>query len=195
MNEVMDLRGKPCPIPVIEVKKALASVPAGKTLSVLVDNDVARQNLQKLAEGLGHVFSHEQSENGDVLIHMTLNEACASMQEDDGSGLVVAIGADQMGRGDDELGRMLMKSFLFSLTELATPPAHVLFFNGGVHLTCDGSAALKDLSALSEKGTFVNSCGACLNFYGKTDAVRVGGITNMFAILETMAQAKRLIAL
>lgn len=196
--ETMDLRGKPCPIPVIEVKKALALIPAGKmkTLTVLVDNDVARQNLQKLAEGMGHDMTHELTPDGGIMITLTSGDACAvAGRNDDGAGLVVAVGADTMGRGDEELGSVLIKSFLFSLTELTVPPAHLLFFNSGVHLTCEGSAALEDLSALVEKGTVVNSCGACLNYYGKTDTLRVGGVTNMFAIVETMSRARRLISL
>lgn len=193
----LDLRGKPCPIPVIEVKKQLAASSVGTVLTVLVDNDVARQNLQKLASGLGHAFSHEELDNGDIKITVTCSDVCAplvdSPQKSDG--LVVAIGSDAMGRGDDELGRTLMKSFIFSLSELTPAPEQILFFNGGVHLACEGSGALADLRELSEKGVMINSCGACLSFYGKTDLVRVGGITNMAVILETMTKAVRLINL
>lgn len=189
----MDLRGKPCPIPVIEVKKKIASVSPGESITVIVDNDVARQNLQKLAEGMGHAFVHEKTEEGDIAVTVTLNDGCAVTETDAGHGLVVAVGSDRMGEGDDELGRTLMKSFLFSLTELATPPEYLLFFNGGVHLTCVGSNALADLQSLAEKGASINSCGACLNFYRKTEALKVGGATNMMAIVETMAQARRLI--
>lgn len=193
--EDMDLRGKPCPIPVIEVKRKLPEIQAGESLLVLVDNDIARQNLQKLAEGKGYAFVHEKTPEGDIRATFTLSDSCPVVDVDGGKGLVVAIGSDCMGSGSDELGRALMKSFLFSLTELNFPPEYILFFNAGVHLTCEGSTALADLSALAGKGVFINSCGACLNFYRKTDALKVGGVTNMFAILETMGQAKRLIQL
>lgn len=189
----LDLRGKPCPIPVIEVKKRLASATPGQTIAVLVDNDIARQNLQKLAEGLGHGFGHEDAGGGVIRAVLELREARRPAEADAGGGLVVAIGSDSMGRGSDELGKTLMKSFIFSLTELDIPPEHILFFNGGVHLTCDGSSALDDLAALAAKGVSINSCGACLNYYNKTELLRVGGVTNMYAILGTMAQAKRLI--
>lgn len=193
MNPV-DLRGKPCPIPVIEVKKLLASAAPGTDVSVLVDNDVARQNLMKLAEGRGHAFQYEETPDG-ILASFTVRESCAIADADDAGGLVVAIGADHMGRGSEVLGRTLVKSFIFSLTELAVPPEHILFFNGGVHLTCEGSTALEDLAALAEKGVFINSCGACLNYCNKTDQLRIGGITNMFAIVETMANARRLVTI
>lgn len=194
--DTVDLRGKPCPIPVIEVKKLLAAAVAGSAFAVLVDNDIARQNLQKLIEGRGHGFSHEKTADGDIRVAVAVNAACSLTGDDtDSGGLVVAIGSDRMGSGSDELGAALMKSFIFSLTELDVPPEHVLFFNGGVHLTCEGSAALDDLGQLAAKGVFINSCGACLNYYGKTELLRVGNVTNMYAILGTMAQAKRLINL
>lgn len=192
--EVMDMRGKPCPIPVIEVKKRIAALPAGAAVAVLVDNDIARQNIQKLAENEGHGFAHEKTAEGDIKVTLTLGEAGAG-RDGDAGGLVVAVGSNHMGRGDDELGATLMKSFIFSLTELAPPPEHVLFFNDGVHLTCEGSSVLEDLEALAQKGVAVHSCGACLNFYRKTDRLKVGGVTNMFVIVETMARAKRLINL
>ncbi len=197
MNTI-DMRGKPCPIPVIETKKVLAKTAAGTEVAILVDNDTARQNLEKLARGQGHGFRHETTPDGGIRVVMTAaaaTTAAGAAPGDDGSGLVVAIGSDRMGRGDDDLGRTLMKNFLFSLAELETPPEHILFFNSGVHLTCAGSAALDDLAALTAKGASVNSCGACLNFYGKTDTLQVGSVSNMYFILRIMAQAKRLINL
>ncbi len=191
----IDLRGKPCPIPVIEVKKLIAGAPAGTVVRVLVDNDIARQNLQKLAEGQGHAFAHESAPEGGIRVELTVGAAHAPERAEQQGGLVVAIGSDCMGRGNDDLGAALMKSFLFSLSEREGRPDHILFFNGGVHLTCEGSASLTDLSALAAKGTAIHSCGACLNYYKKTDKLKVGGVTNMFAIVETMAQAKRLINL
>ncbi len=192
--DIVDLRGKPCPIPVIETKKLLSAATAGTTISVLVDNDIARQNLQKMAEGEGHAFSYETKAPDNILVTLTVGAACKIIADDTG-GLVVAISSDCMGRGSDELGATLMKSFIFSLTEQDSVPDHLLFFNAGIHFACDGSAALDDLAALAKKGTAINSCGACLNYYQKTDKLKIGGISNMFAIVQTMAQARKLINL
>ena len=189
----LDMTGKPCPIPVIEAKKALRTAVAGDSVAVLVDNDIARQNLQKMAEGLGYAFAFETAEGGNILATITVREECRLMTGEDHAGLVVAIGREVMGGGSDELGRTLMKSFIYSLTELDTPPEHLLFFNSGVSLTTEGSTALDDLTALSDKGVIINSCGACLNYFGLTEKVKVGGVTNMYAIAGTMAQAKKLI--
>lgn len=193
--ETLDMRGKPCPIPVIETKKKLAGLPAGRGLVVLVDNDIARQNLEKLAAGKRLGFSHRPTPDGAIEVTLTVTDAAASADDDGAGGLVVAIGSDTMGRGDDELGAVLMKGFLFSLGESNPLPEHILFFNAGVHLTCAGSSVLADLQAMAKKGVTINSCGACLNYYRKTDCLQVGSVTNMFAIVETMARARRVVNL
>jgi selenium metabolism protein YedF len=189
----LNMTGKPCPIPVIETKKALRDAMPGDVVSILVDNDIARQNLQKMAEGMGHGFSCEQRGDGSILVAVSVSDGCAI--PDAGGGLVVAIGRDVMGGPSEELGKSLMKGFIYSLTELDTPPEHVLFFNGGVFLTTEGSPALDDLAALAAKGTVINSCGACLNYHGLTEKLAIGGVTNMFSILSTMSEGKKLINL
>ncbi len=191
---ILDMSGKPCPLPVIEAKKALGAASPGETLSIVVDNDIARQNLEKMARGLGHQFRSESRDDGGILITLTAAKT-APQAEADGAGLVVAIGRDYMGGASEELGRALMKSFIYSLTELDTPPEHLLFFNGGVFLTTEGSAVLDDLATLVNKGSQVASCGACLNYYQLSDQLAIGQVTNMYAIVSGLAQAKRLINL
>ena len=84
-----------------------------------------------------------------------------------------------------------MKGLLFALGQLPQPPKTLLFYNGGAHLTCEGSASLEDLRALAEKGRGpeILTCGTCLNYYGLTEKLAVGGVTNMYAIVETLANA------
>ena len=187
--------GQPCPIPVIEAKKALKSTAPGDTVSVTVDNEIAVQNLKKMADGLGHEFTSATNPDGHFVTTITVREECRLMDDPVNSGLVVAVGRDEMGGGSEELGRNLMKSFIYSLTELDQPPEHLLFFNGGVKLAVEDAATLDDLRALAGKGVIINSCGACLNYYGLTEKLAVGSVTNMYAIAGTMAQAKKLINL
>ena len=103
--------------------------------------------------------------------------------------VVVAVGSAEMGNGDPRLGRILMKSFLYSLTQLEELPQTVLFFNGGVRMTTEGSESIEDLKALEAQGVEILSCGTCLDFYGLKDKLLVGGITNMYVIAQTMAGA------
>ncbi len=190
----LDMTGQPCPIPVIEAKKALRAARPGDIVSILVDNDIARQNLQKMAEGLGHGFSHENRYDGHILASIKITDG-RRVTGDEGAGLVVAIGRDSMGGGSEELGQGLLKSFIFSLTELDVPPEHILFFNGGVRLSTEGAATLDDLAALADKGSQIGSCGACLDYYRLAGKLAVGQVTNMYAIVSTMAQARKLINL
>ena len=37
------------------------------------------------------------------------------------------------------------------------------------------------------------TCGTCLNYYGLTDKLAVGSVTNMYSIVETMANATKII--
>lgn len=103
--------------------------------------------------------------------------------------VVVAVGSAEMGNGDPRLGRILMKSFLYSLTQLDELPQTVLFFNGGVRMTTEGSESIEDLKALESQGVEILSCGTCLDFYGLKDKLLMGGITNMYVIAQTMAGA------
>ena len=108
-------------------------------------------------------------------------------------GTVAAIGSDRMGEGSDELGHILMKSFLFAVTQLDTLPDKMLFYNGGAKLTVEGSECLADLKALEEQGVEIMTCGTCLDFYGIKDKLAVGSVTNMYSIAETLQGAMSVI--
>ena len=107
--------------------------------------------------------------------------------------VVVVIGSAEMGNGDPKLGKILMKSVLYSLTQLDELPQTVLFFNGGVRMTTEGSESIEDLKALEAQGVEILSCGTCLDFYGLKDKLCVGGITNMYVIAQTMAEADNVV--
>jgi selenium metabolism protein YedF len=199
--EVISVLGRPCPIPVIEAKKALRKAAPGETVRVLVDNDVSRQNLEKMAAGLGFASAFEVQGDGNILVSITAAAAAgpaaagAAALPGGGRGLVAAIGKNTMGAGDDELGAVLIKGFIYSLTELDTPPEILLFFNSGVRLTTEGSNVINDLKTLEAKGAIISSCGACLDFYKLKDKLAVGNVTNMYAIASAMASAAKVINL
>ena len=102
---------------------------------------------------------------------------------------VVAVTADHMGEGNEELGKVLIKGFLFAQTQLETLPDTILFYNGGAKLTCEGSDSIEDLKKLEAAGVQILTCGTCLNYYGLTEKLQVGGVTNMYVIAQTMAEA------
>ncbi|MDR0549643.1 MAG: sulfurtransferase-like selenium metabolism protein YedF [Deltaproteobacteria bacterium] len=188
----IDALGQPCPLPVIAAKKALKAAQKGETIVIVVDNEIAVQNLTKMAKALGHeVKSAPIGPNFEVTL--TVSDPKTPAETADAGGLVVTISQGTLGHGDDKLGQNLLKAFIFSLIELEKAPEYLLFFNGGAYLTCEGSDSLKDLAALAERGTIIGTCGACLNYYGLTDKLKVGSPTNMLAIVTAMSQAKKLI--
>lgn len=197
MKLVDALGGKPCPIPVIETKKALAELGlAGGTIEVLVDNEVAIENLKKLATKKQATLTAKQIEATVFSVKITVPKEATQQTSQSATDLVITIGSDQLGTGDEQLGRLLMKSYLQSLSEAETVPTQLLFFNRGAFLTNQAANTLDDLQQLAEKGTTIQTCGgACLDFYHLTDTLAIGSITNMYEIVETMNQAAKAITL
>ena len=106
---------------------------------------------------------------------------------------LVAVASDTMGEGDPALGKILMKGFLYALSQMDTLPETILFYNGGVMLTTEGSESLEDLKAMEEQGVKIYSCGTCLDFYDRKDLLKVGEVTNMYTIVELMAKAEKIL--
>ncbi len=202
---VLDERGKACPLPVVETKKALEAAASGETARVLVDNEIAVQNLRKLADHKGWSFCWEKRGGGDFQAWIT-REAGESLSEEKQReteepecpdcrtegirpGLTAVISSEAMGQGDDRLGKILMKSFLFALTQQDILPETVLLYNGGAFLSCEGSESLEDLKKLEELGVEILTCGTCLDFYGLKEKLAVGGISNMYEIVEKQCRA------
>ena len=98
-----------------------------------------------------------------------------------------------MGRGDDVLGDILMKSFFFTLTQLDDLPHTLLLYNAGAKLSIHGSPVLKDLVALGEAGVRIMTCGTCLNHFGIADQLAIGEITNMYDIVDQLRTATHII--
>lgn len=187
--------GDACPLPVIKTKKGLDAIESGQ-LVVLVDNEIAVQNIRRLAEATGCQFDVVQQEG---IFQITLLKTAA---QTDGSAdcsaavpgkTVVVLSADTMGTGDDELGRILMKGFIFALTQLDTLPDTILLYNTGAKLAVQGSSSLEDLLALEKAGAAVLTCGTCLNHLGIAEQLGVGEITNMYRIVEEMREAGRIL--
>jgi selenium metabolism protein YedF len=198
----INMIGKPCPIPVVETKKAL-SQPGVEGVIVLVDNNIAVQNLSKMANGLGYSFSHEQKDETEYAVTILKGDAdgkplAVSQPETCSpvSGAVVfLITGDQIGISAEEPGKNLMKTFLYSLAQLPNAPGIVLLINAGVKLACEGSEVLENLRTLAGNGTDIRSCGMCLKYYNLTEKLTVGTITNMMEIVEILTGSARVITL
>lgn len=204
----LDERGKQCPRPVIDTKKALESCNPGETVEVLVDNEIAVQNLSKMAASKGlSAVSEKISDNGfSVKIAVGQGVTPVSGVADDSGeepvacqpdsrkkGMTVVLSSNLMGHGDPELGKALMKGFVYALTQQDALPETILLYNSGAYLSCEGSDNLEDLKSLESQGVEILTCGTCLNFYGLSEKLQVGSVTNMYEIVERMTAAKLLV--
>lgn len=189
MSKVIDARGMACPKPVILTKKAFDDADGG-IVTTIVDNEVAVKNLEKLANNSG--FETEvESDGNDYKVHIKIEEGAVvqSSVSEELADEVVAIGTNIMGDGSEELGEILMKGFVYTLTESKPYPKAVLFYNSGVKLTVEGSESIEDLKKLEEAGVEIISCGTCLNYFEIADKLKVGEVSNMYTIVETLKSA------
>lgn len=198
MREEIDARGENCPKPFIMTKKALDKLGSG-TIVTIVDNEVAKENVSKLADSLNLNYSVEQREE-DFYIEIVKNEGDASSvavvpECSEFKDNVVLFTKDKMGHGNDELGKILIKGYIYTLTELEEKPKTLLFLNSGVLLTTGESDTIDDLKKLEDEGVKIFSCGTCLDYYHVKDDLRVGEVVNMYVIANELNDAKNTITL
>lgn len=190
--------GDNCPIPVIKTKNAMKELTGPDTIEVLVDNEIAVQNVTKMAQASGGTVTSEKKSEKEYRILIEMEGAPSKEEEevscipDKRGDMIVVISSDRMGQGNDELGKVLIKGFIFAVTQLEELPKTMLFYNGGATLTTEGSDSLEDLKNLEAQGVEIMTCGTCLDYYGLKDKLAVGSVTNMYSIVETMANAGKI---
>lgn len=200
--EIIDCKGLACPMPVIRTKKYF-DLEDSKEALVIVDNEVAKNNILRLAKGinLNSSFIEEEGiykiqlsrgEIKDVQVSK-INEALDNIYVPSAPTILVA--TNLLGNGDDKLGETLMKVYINTLAESEILPKNLMFINGGVKLTCTGSDVLDSLNLMKEKGVNIISCGACLDFYNLKEELKVGEIGNMYQIIELMNKSRNTIKL
>ena len=181
-------------------KKVIDGAAIGDEITVLVDNETAVKNLSRLANKTGCSFVSEKLEEKkyQVKLEVQTQQKGEPVEEefvcDTHKKVTVAvISSNVMGNGDDELGGILIKGFLYALSQMETHPDTILFYNGGAKLTTEGSASLEDLKKMEEEGVEILTCGTCLKHYGLMDKLQVGKVTDMYTIAERMMGADKII--
>ena len=202
MEKNIDCRGLACPLPVVNAKKAAEELGSGDVLAVMVDNEIAVQNLTRFAEHKGFGVSAEKKGEKEYVVTMNISgtaaenvkeEEVACAMDTRRKGMLVVLSANVMGTGDPKLGTSLMKAFVFALTKQDQLPDTILCYNTGASLTCEGADTLEDLKLLESEGVTILTCGTCLDFYGLKEKLAVGSVTNMYDIVERMENAARII--
>lgn len=230
----IDARGKQCPLPMIEAKNAINRMQEAGIAEVLADNEIAVQNIVKMAEHKGfRTSSSKISENEyrvQIFVESDTKESKAetgtaeqlknknqsetvgqskSVEQSDSEGVkrvseslntggengktVVVLASDVMGEGDKKLGKILMKGFIYALTQLENLPDTIIMYNSGAYLSIKDSESAEDFELLEREGVEILTCGTCLNHYGLTEKLAVGSITDMYTITERLSEAGKII--
>jgi len=191
--KTVDGRGLHCPKPVLETKKALENI-TGKELITLVDNSIAVENVKKLLTKLNYPFEvSKKNDYFEIKITNTKETVDEEIIDKEETLLEKSIlfTSNKIGKGDDTLGEVLMKGYIYTLSEMTELPKYIMFVNSGVKLTTKGSESIEDLKVLEDRGVEILSCGTCLDYLNiDLNDLSVGSVTNMYTIVENTLNVK-----
>jgi selenium metabolism protein YedF len=198
MTTTVDARGLACPQPVILTRKAMKKT---DQIQTLVDSETSMTNVSRMAKKAGwqvNVVSADDEYRIELARGSDAPEPTPQMvgRAEAASGpLVLVVSSDIMGRGEAELGKILIRGFFHTLGEVKPLPQTMVFFNTGVKLACEGSPVLDDLRALESQGIEMLVCGTCLGYLELTEELAAGQVSNMYDIAETMLGAGKVLTL
>jgi selenium metabolism protein YedF len=195
-----DVRDLACPGPVLKLRGLLDE--GEREIQFHVADDLCRSNVTRFAASRSITTDVEPLDDGTFVVRFQAGDAenagpAAASEPKTATAVagptVVQVAADIMGTGNDELGALLLRSFIKTLPELETIPDAIIFYNAGVKLCCKGSLLLDDLRALESSGIEIIACGTCLNFFELADRLAVGRVTDMLEIAGILADAGRVV--
>ena len=198
--KIVNARGLSCPQPVVLAKQAIET---NEKVKVIVDNETALENVKRLGTKLGCDIKVEKKKDNIYEINLKrktgatgakdeLVPSCGATPAQSGP-FVIVISADMMGRGNDELGYVLIRAFFHTIALQAEKPDIMIFYNTGVKLAIQGSEVLDDLKELASAGVEMLVCGTCLNYFEAKEKLGVGVVSNMYDIAGIMSRAGRLL--
>lgn len=189
-NKIVDARGLPCPRPLIMAKKALTNNQDDETIVILIDNETSKENVLRFLTD-NHIRTEIKNESGyyQISAHGQLHETIKSTERN----TVICVTTDQMGRGDEKLGRILIQGFINTVKDLNPLPTTIIFYNAGVKLTTSDSPVIQSLEQLQKTGTKIIVCGTCVDFYSLKEKIKIGEISNMYSIMEKLNSATKVI--
>jgi selenium metabolism protein YedF len=199
----IDTKGQLCPKPLIMAKQLFNELAAGEQMEILTDNETSLHNLVNFFTALKALPVTEKHDNvWHVFVSKPLKGVETDLSPEDfcetptAKGLgryVVVVKNDQMGHGDEALGRILIRGFINALGEQQPLPSHIIFYNSGVKLAVKDTDTAKSLTELENKGVTVVLCGTCVDFYDLKEQLAVGMISNMYHITNLLREADKVI--
>jgi len=200
MTRELNCRGLSCPAPVLQVRDILAQENP-LAIAVIVDNEAARENVSRFLAHQGFQVAVEKL-GGDFRVtgsgrdgscEIMADSELAAVAQGGSKKILVMVGTDLLGHGDDGLGASLLINFLKTLKEMGPDLWRLVFVNNGVKLTAEGSPAVAILQELASNGVSILVCGTCLNHFQLLDKKQVGETTNMLDIVTSMQVADSVI--
>ncbi|MFI3315832.1 MAG: sulfurtransferase-like selenium metabolism protein YedF [Rikenellaceae bacterium] len=183
---IIDVKGLPCPQPLIEVKKVIDKLTEPTDIVVEVDDATVLNNVVDYLLQLGIESTHDQTTIKFTTGEVNSDAATIACPTATNNQNIVVIKQQVMGAGDDNLGAILMKAYLNTLLQVDNLPSHIIFYNGGVKFTVDDSSVRDVLVELESKGVMLIICGSCVDYYGLKEQISVGVISNMYKIAELL---------
>lgn len=197
--QVIDVKGKKCPEPLIIVKRAIKGAASDETFTVYSDNEQATCNLEGMLTEMGIKFSTKRGEKENTLSFSLDGREVVVSEEDPtcavpakNESYVVVISTDQMG-GNRELGKMLMRGYVNSLSQQDRLPSKIVLYNSGVLITDKDSDTVITLREMSEAGVDIILCGVCVDFFDFKEKMGVGRISNMMEIATVTSNASHIV--
>jgi len=200
--KIIDCRGLNCPEPVLQTRQAMeAGAPEG--LAVIIDNEGSKDNVERFARSQGCTTTVTALADGQYQVEINgVGTGTTSAEVDPAAfacppaaiGPVCIIPADSMGRGSEELGWALLQNYVKTLRELSPLPSKIFFYNGGVKIVATDNKAVEAVIEMEKRGVEIWACGTCLEYFHLEKELKVGRITNMFDIVNTMATAGRIMS-
>jgi len=214
MKRSIDARGLACPQPVIACRKAMME-PGLDEIAITVDNEPARENVLRFlkftgsspprvaSRGAVHTISavvtpamREKARGGDPAPACDDEESAQPQREPEKklSGKTIFLSSDQVGRGDEALGRLLLRGFLHTIAELDRPPRTVVLMNSGVRLAAE-KETIELLHRIESRGVEILVCGTCLDYFHLVEKLGVGRVSNLYEITERFLEKTEVVTI
>ena len=196
--KIIDARGQNCPIPVVMAKKAITE--GVENITIYVDNKIAVQNLEKMAQNSGFNFAFTPKDKDFEVVIVkdgaaVIKEEPKIVKNQEVNGEWALFVTDKaIGNAPNELGENLIKMYFYTLSQGESRPSVCIFMNEGVKLL-ENEEICQSFKELMDKGVKFMFCGACLNFYGISDLCEKDNVSNMYAIVEEMDKYSKVVKL
>ena len=201
--KTIDCKGLLCPMPLIETKKAIKLSKYQDILCIEVDNESACKNVTHFLND--HSINVEELRKENVILlkfmvpenfeaNKPLQNYCeVNLKTKINSNSIILLNSNSLGVGNEDLGKILMKGFINTISELEELPSEIICYNSAVTLATKGSDTSISLKKLESLGVKITLCGTCVDFYGLKDSLDTGTISNMFYIASKITSVDKII--